>query len=148
MFFWIFFSWTVQRLVSTKRSQIFKQTCSFQLRVCLSIYNLSVDTRRDSKLRGNNQRNLICLPYTGNRIDFNKQIFKINPKSLHFVQKWKKIEQETFTEHDSTILEIILRKKNSLHKKNSLVINHSYKKRYLKNNWSCETLITNTWLPH
>ena len=33
-------------LVSTKRSHIFKQTCSFQLQVCLSMDDLLVDTRR------------------------------------------------------------------------------------------------------
>ena len=37
---------TLYRPVSTKRSYILKQTCSFQLQVCLSMYDLFVDTRR------------------------------------------------------------------------------------------------------
>ena len=35
-----------QRLVSTKRSHIIKQTCSFQQQVCLSVYDLLVKSRR------------------------------------------------------------------------------------------------------
>ena len=37
---------TLSRLVSTKRSYILKQTSSLKLDVCLSIYELLVDTRR------------------------------------------------------------------------------------------------------
>ena len=36
----------LQLLVSTKRSYILKQTCSWKLKVCLSMYDLSVGTRR------------------------------------------------------------------------------------------------------
>ena len=39
-------------LASTKKSYILKHTCSFQLQVCLSIYDLLVDTRH---LRVNNK---------------------------------------------------------------------------------------------
>ena len=42
-FFTFYFSeilWNLQRLVSTKRSHILKQTCSFHLQVCLSMYKL------------------------------------------------------------------------------------------------------------
>ena len=37
---------TLSSLVFTKRSYIPKQTCSFQLQVCLSMYDLLVNTRR------------------------------------------------------------------------------------------------------
>ena len=33
-----------KRLLSTKKSYIFKQTCSFQLLICLSMYDLLADT--------------------------------------------------------------------------------------------------------
>ena len=39
---------TLQRLVFTRRSYIIKQTCSFQLQICLSMHDLLVDTRRNS----------------------------------------------------------------------------------------------------
>ena len=39
---------TVQRLVFTRRSYTIKQTCSFQLQICLSMHDLLVDTRRNS----------------------------------------------------------------------------------------------------
>ena len=38
-------SLTLYCLVSTERPHLFKQTCSFQLQVCLSMCDLSVDTR-------------------------------------------------------------------------------------------------------
>ena len=40
-------SLTLQCLVSTKRSHILKQTCRFQLQVCLSMCDLLVDTRHE-----------------------------------------------------------------------------------------------------
>ena len=39
---------TLQCLVSTKRSHILKQICSFQLQVCLSVCELLVDTRHQA----------------------------------------------------------------------------------------------------
>ena len=37
---------TLQHLVSIKRSYLLKQACSFKLRVCLSMFDLFVNTRR------------------------------------------------------------------------------------------------------
>ena len=37
---------SISSLVLTKSSYIFKQTCSFQLQVFLSMYDLLVDTKR------------------------------------------------------------------------------------------------------
>ena len=40
-----YFAWTLKYLVSTKRSYILKQTCSFELQICLSMYDILVDIR-------------------------------------------------------------------------------------------------------
>ena len=40
-----YFAWTLKYLESTKRSYILKQTCSFELQISLSMYDILVDIR-------------------------------------------------------------------------------------------------------
>ena len=40
-----YFALTLKYLLSTKRSYILKKTCSFELQICLSMYDILVDIR-------------------------------------------------------------------------------------------------------
>ena len=85
-------SLTLQRLVSTKRSNIFKQTDSFQLQVCLSMYDLFVEIRGQ---RVNILIKLFFLMYLFKKRMFSPQIISFSifaPDQLNIpfvINLWK-----------------------------------------------------------